>query len=239
MAMNEELWQDLNDLYTKFYQTQDLKEKIFILNSFIEITTLFPKDISLNYLENKMLDFMGKHYEEYLKYREDIYQELNSFLINNAGISMRLVPLSKKIMQKSVFPKQDEKCLIAVLYEFLDETSIHLSSFFEELVSNNRLFIQNYNCYPEKFDINSVRYNGCAGILPLDEIKPYIYINGLNDFYDLYILIHELGHAYYNKINNVNYKDYYNCNQLVKNEIPSKLMEMLFIRFLIRKGYQE
>jgi hypothetical protein len=53
------------------------------------------------------------------------------------------------------------------------------------------------------------------------------------------ILCHELGHAYYYDVNNITVSRRNSLMEEIKSEIPSKLLELKFIRYLQENGVNE
>lgn len=112
----------------------------------------------------------------------------------------------------------------------------------------------NFYCYYADSGRISARRPGCkekiytydpgaaAGVMiPLHpyDYQSVIYLNKYNDINDLMNLMHELGHAYFHYVNRCGFMDYISAKDNIKTEIPSKMMEQLFIRFLYQNGFNE
>ena len=69
--------------------------------------------------------------------------------------------------------------------------------------------------------------------------KTIIFIENFSNLKDIMIFLHELGHAYYIYINNSRVIDRDDIISELKDEIPAKIMEVEFIKFLKDRGFNK
>ena len=99
--------------------------------------------------------------------------------------------------------------------------SSEILTFYKELKQSGRLIILNRG--------KSDGYTGYASVTNSDN---FICINKLETFADLQVLVHEIGHAYYNYCNHLTLEDNNNLSLKIKSEVPAMWLEMLFNVYL-------
>lgn len=123
--------------------------------------------------------------------------------------------------------------------EFTMSLGPRFYEFCRDYEENGRISIRRPGC---KEIIHTYNPGRAAGVMiPLHpyDYQSVIYINKFNDINDLMNLMHELGHAYFHYVNRCGFMDYISAKDNIKTEIPSKMMEQLFIRFLYQNGFNQ
>lgn len=232
--MNNSLQRDLYETYNRFYETNNIREKIFIRDLVRELINLFPQDKFLMDVYNNFSRTLDRGFYHTQQVINEKNKESYEFIEKNRLFIEKIIPLNKEIDKEPIFNYYHMNTLMQILYDFLLTISKELYDFTLGKVQDGRLLIGNINCHQKDQD-----YNGFAGLLGGKKLNTYIYVNKLNNLNDLLTLIHEIGHAYFFKINNVDFHFFDNNEQNIKCEIPANLMEILFIRYLTKIGMKK
>jgi hypothetical protein len=116
-----------------------------------------------------------------------------------------------------------------------DNISYILQTFFLSISEDLFLFYEKLK--DEKRIIKSVSIE--TAFTSLDNSNTIIFIKELKDLFDLLILVHEIGRAYYYKLNNIKLSDVGNIEEEIKEMIPAKVMAIKFIDFLRKNDAYE
>ena len=235
--MSNEMTSDIYRLYESFYSTTDINVKRFIFSKFSCLIKIFPSCTFINEMYYNLLKYTERNYRqlEYLNERDK--QKTQNFIKANEEYIEDLVPFGKKIQNETSFVEVPAYYLDMILDSFFQYISPVLNEFYHRMNREGRILINNINCLPLNTNDKKHVHNGFVDYLSVNEPKCYIYLNSYNSFMDMAILAHEMGHAYYSYVNDINFNDFSDNNQIIKLEIPSKMLEILLVRYLKEIGY--
>ncbi len=226
--MNSELLSQMEDNYQLFINTKSLDEKIYILGLVNELSNIFDDNLKLKLIKDKLIMrsllfsnkmFLMQAIDENNKY---------DYVTNNIDSILESINMERKkrvhIAYINFFPSLKPKEIEFILNDFFSQLSSSLYEFYLNLKKSS-IFVS-----------DRCEEDGKAFILSPRSSNTFVVIRKLANYLDLSILIHEIGHAYYNAINNVNL-DYINVlDNDIKGEIPSRLLELFFIDYLMNNN---
>lgn len=226
--IGDKLKEEIKKLYLSFDKANTCYEKGFIWSFLTLASNLFMddeinkmyEDISLRCLkEEKALLIDQKNHEK----------EINKFMKENKRFFRNNLPRALKMekIEPYKLPSKDYHYLIKILESFLKSQSIKFYDFYKKMVLEERIIMG---------DSNQVCFSS------INTSKTFIFLEKFDNLYDVMALIHELAHAYYYEINNEILNDRVILENEIKDEIPSKMVELKFIRYLgvinLFKSYQ-
>ena len=183
---------------------------------------IYPNNIEILKMFGE-ISFSCKDLRISIKRFDDLYnnakkvfvEDNNDFFISSLPKSIYICNIRNENKKYTI----DE--LNYILKSFLYSVSSNLLSFYEEMENKNVIIIG-----------NKKKSNGHTGFLSINDSQNYICINKLSNLNDLKILVHEIGYAYYNYLNRIIFLDSRKLNNLIKSEVPSIWLELLFTIYL-------
>ena len=215
-----------------------IKEIKELCNSFDKANTTFEKEqivLAINYLKyvynnDQDIDILfhdvhehdNLFYYDHIKYvldnkekKNDFMKEYNSFFQENISEVDEQNRFSTHKLTS--LNKDDSKKIIE---SFLKNISPSMYLFYQKMISEGRIVFST---------LNETIFTS------LDNSNTIIFVQELDNIRDILIFIHELSHAYYYYINNVKLHNRDELTNELKEEIPTKVMEMKFINYLQKK----
>ncbi len=208
---------ELKKLYDIFKETDDIYVKGYIWTVFSNFSLYYKNNNEIR----KMFDEISmacqylrkdfKYYNLLDKKSKEEFLKNNTYLIDDIPDSFCL------IYTKFDKKKHSKEGLNRVLESFLNSISFELLNFYKNMNNEGRIIV-----------LNKHGNDGYTGFSSVNDSSNYICINKYETMDDLKILIHEIGHAYYNYINDVQLSDLNNLELNIKSEVPAILLENLF-----------
>ena len=164
-----------------------------------------------------------------IEYHNAYYRYCNNrFVQENRGFLNKMIPEINYVNEKINFVNNSKSSLLAILSSFLQYISPNLLAFYHDLVKNKQIYM-----------VLKSRNNNQAFTLQdvFDTSKQYIFLYQFDNIKNVSTLIHELGHCYYNYLNGINCYKNTDVKESIKQEIPSIMLESLFIDYLRMNHY--
>ena len=223
--MNQIIRNEIIELYNSFSITENFYEKEYIDAFFERISQVFNDDEIIKMYEdiNNKMNLLNYENICYSLYRREM---IDRYVKNNKDF------FYESIVAPEYFNKLSSKCIVQLSDENI---SYILEMFFLSLGDDIYLFYKKLN---DEGRIFSGISNETA-FTSIDNSNTIIFIQELRDLIDIMILVHEIGHAYYFYLNNIKIRERENVKIELKEEIPSKIMEIKFIKFLEANGVYE
>lgn len=235
--MSSEMLNAISSLYQKSLNTDDLSLKYFTNGFISDLKCMFPNDINIDKIYQHMQLYYSSFLVEFQQIQMQMFNENENFLQNNRSFFEKMLPKLNVQYQNIYFSYIDYDTLVSLLFSFLKSVSIHLYNFYTKMLRDGRILIRRKNKTDNILSIQCNEENGFFSFISQDDGCYYIYINKFNNIKDLSILIHELGHAYYSYLNNYSITTCKKPDVVIKEEIPARTMELLFINFLLDNNY--
>ena len=224
--MPNNLYKDIEKLYEKFYETTDIRYKAFIWNVFSNLYNIYPKDRNVRNMF-KNISINCNDVKRFINESDNCQKnEEITFLRENYSLFEQILNYDVyEFYNENESQKLDYYILKGIVSSFLKNTSKDLYEFYKKLSIEEKIIL-----------LNKHKSDGYTSILD-NNGNSYITINRLNTLKDAKILIHEIGHAYYYFLNNIDLEES-NVSLLIKNEIPAKWLEYLFVIYLGNYNYK-
>ena len=215
--IGEKLKEEIRKLYLSFDSAESYYEKGFIwsfltlvadLFSDDEITMMF-KDISLKCLKEE---------KEFINDKKMHEKEINKFMKENKKFFRNNIPKPYEI-EKPIhndLPSRKYDYLVSILESFLKTQSQYFYNFYKKMIQEERIIMGK---------------NSQVSFSSINTSKTFIFLEKFENLYDVMILVHELAHAYYYEINGERLIDRAIISNEIKDEIPSRMVELNFIRY--------
>ncbi len=223
----------INDSYIQLYEmfrdTKSFKKRVQIMELMNDIRKCFPSNelmkkiffgMELTLTKGDVKRINGILFKRNL--RSDLFMFLNKRFFYD------YLPVSQLRATDYNFPQMDSKAFYLMIEDFLKKISPDLYDFYLGMLEDNTIFISRDIC---------TNFLGLTGSLSVTNPDSYIMIRQCNTIADIRVVIHEIGHAYYNYLNNLTYGKLRTDQVMIKTEIPSNLLELLFINYLGKMGY--
>lgn len=224
--MNEIIKNEIRILYASFDTTNNLYEKGYIMALLDYLQRVMPNDKEIIYMQNDInnkISSLGYEYVTFLLLRNQRMQKLmyenKDFFDNN----VRWFLNKEKYPYEYLAPLKQED-ISYIIEEFLKSIDVNLLYFYQEMVKEGRIIYSDSNNIA-----NTSLYNS----------KTIILVEGLRNLRDIMVFLHELGHTYYIYLNNSLIRERDDITVEMKDEIPAKIMEAKFIKFLKDKGLKK
>lgn len=221
----DKIEQTYNYYLNKFTQTNKLEDK---KNYEIIITSFHQICKNKNPYIYDIL-YSNRDFEKYCNLQLDKRtQELQNILNNNkdqlTNIFNEYLDIPKTDTNQPTLTIADDFYNIVV--NFLATINPQLCLLLNDLIDKKNIILTNDSSYGEEL------YDKSENII-------YIIMGNNKSVDNMIILVHELGHAYYDYIYH-EYHDTDSANKILKKEIPSQTLELLFIKYLIENDiYKE
>ena len=224
--MNKLVKEEIKKLYKSFNKTDNAYEKEYILSFFDYLKNVFIEDKEIIKMSDDINYKMMSLREDRIWFLLTRENKINKYVFDNKDFFYENIPVPNefhKISQKSIFPL-DEDNVIFILEEFFKSINEDLYEFYQMLNDEERVIygLSNETAYTSLNNSNTV-----------------IFIKGLEDLIDMMVLVHEIGHSYYFYINNTKIAEREEIDVEIKEEIPAKILEIKFIKFLRDNGFYE
>lgn len=229
--MSEQMFLMVRDFYQSALKSNNMIEKYAALTFFSYLKELLPKDGDIDmFYQSINANFRCfsdefERYEIYLQLKED------SFIGENMTFFEELLPKLDLNYESVPSIKMNYDDLMELLFSFAKSISNDFYAFVNKTLSEGRIFRRNSEFHDDVFDIAEQEENGfyCA-VFSKPEVY-FAYINRFDTIMSLSVLIHEIGHLYYHYLD-LNESTYYEPESKIKSEIPTRIMELLFIKYL-------
>ena len=208
---------ELRKLYDAFKETDDIYIKGYIWTVFSNFSIYYKN----NYEIKKMFDEISmacqylrkkiKYYDLLEKQSKNEFINANIELINNIPNYFYL--FNTKFDKK----KHSKEGLNHILESFLNSISFDLLKFYKNIEQEGRIIV-----------LNKRNSDGYTGFSSINDCNNYICINKYETMDDVKVLVHEIGHAYYNYCNNITIDELNKLDLNIKSEVPAILLENLF-----------
>lgn len=207
----------LKELYKKINETDDIYVKGYIWSVLSDFSKYCSNDEEIKKMFND-ISMACQYIKSELQLDTSITTgKKDEFLSDNSELINSIPPFIYFYDSNLDKKKHSQEGLISFLESFLYSVSSDLLNFYKEMKNTCRIVI-----------LNKGKSNGYTGFSSIDNSECFICINKFETFDDLKVLIHEIGHAYYNYCNNITIKDTKCLDLTIKSEIPAMWLEMLF-----------
>ena len=207
----------LNKLYELFKETNDTYVKGYIWTVFSNFSVYYKNNDEIQKMFNDISRACQVILKEIKINDSFMKDEKNEFVYNNQ-ILIKMIPNYLSVIENEMDKnRHSSEELEYFLKLFLHKIRDNLLMFYEEMKSEGRIVI-----------LDNKKNDGYTGFTSITDSKNFICINKLETYDDVKVLIHEIGHAYYNYCNNIKLIDIQNLDLKIKSEIPSILLERLF-----------
>ena len=224
--MNLLIKKEIKKLIESFDKTEDFYEKGYILTLIDYINNVVPydKDIKLmkESIHNKV-DIVKKQFLFYSNIRRD---EIGSYMIKSSSFFDEYIEAVEK-KETSNYQKLatlSYENISYIISDFLDSIDSNMYKFYDKMCKEGRI-------------LYSIENN--TALTSLNNSETIVLVKKLENLEDVLVLLHELAHAYYMYINNFLVKDRESLPMEIKDEIPAKIMEREFIKYLKNNGVIE
>ena len=227
-------------LFNEFQTFQDIDHKCLAFIYMRTLKELFPHCSELSNYYQIMCRYMNNHsvdldYISFLrKKRFDDYVNSN-YLFFEKNIPYSALPQNDYYS----FTNIQNYDYLNILYSFLWSTSHNLYYFFRKIEHDGKILLRAPNSYEKIFGLEYGDQNGTAISNSAKREKSYVYVNSMENIADLACLVHEVGHAYFFNLVNFDSSKKNNPEESIKVEIPSRLLEYMFILYLEKIGFYE
>ena len=227
--MSEIVKSELKKLfYASFSENISCYELLSIYQLFKDFNKIFPNDEEIDKWCRGMaadINFFRKNeIETYLKDKKKKYE---LFMCENKDFFDKNVLINDYSNKSHIdkITKLSKDNISQIIKEFLLSIDNDLYLFYQKMESEGRIIIGGEAaCY----------FSSCGDSNNINTIEK------LETLEDIMILMHEIGHAYYNYINNVTMKEEDDFQNEIKSEIPANLLAARFFEFVQKNiSYEE
>jgi len=223
--MKEVVKKELRELCDSFDKAS-IYEIGCIFDLFDYLNNAVPKDydISRMYQDVSMVfSILENQYNAYFRLRKN---KIDSFMKKNQQFFNYSI---EKHQARKRYPEGRLSILsftevVDIIEDFLKSISLDLWQFYLKMVEEGRIIIS---------------FNNAVAHTSLNNSNTIIFIESLQNLNDIMIFIHELAHAYYAYFNDTRARESDNILVELKEEIPAKVLEMKFIKYLENNDYKE
>lgn len=224
--MNSLIKKEIKNLIESFDKTEDFYEKGYILTLIDYLSKVVPNDkdiLSMREVIHSKANLISKELLLYSTIRRD---EIGSYMIKSSSFFNEHI---ESIEKKETYNQQklvslSHENISYLISDFLDGIDSNIYKFYDKMCQEGRI-------------LYSIENN--TALTSLDNSETVIFVEKLENLEDVMVLLHELAHAYYMYINNYLVKDRESLPMEIKDEIPAKIMEQAFIKYLRNNGVIE
>ena len=223
--MKREIINEIEEMCVSFDNTS-IFEKCYIKSAIDYLNSVMHDNLKINKLYydiNMKIQLSFYSYLDYLMKRRD---NIDLFMKNNDTF------FKENILKV----KKNGEYLDNKLKKLSDDSIEYIIEIFLKKIDMNL-----YNFYLKMYHEERILYGTSNNIIltSLHNSSSLIFVKDLKDLEDIMILIHELGHSYYYYINNAKIIERNDLLNELKEEIPAKILELKFIKFLDYYGVKE
>ncbi len=217
--MGDKLRREVIQLYYSFDNTDDLYEKGFIWSIFSYFSDLYPNEEDVQQMFRNISRKSIQIEKEMLSDEKKFSRQEKSFMRENKRFFHKYIPYIKENYKDEMtnFSVKERGYLKMLMETFLQNLSLDFYYFYKKMVNEERLILANEN---------QVAFSS------LDKSDTFIFYKKFDNVFDVMVLVHELAHSYYYYLNNEKLIDRKDLNKSIKEEIPSRMVELLFINYL-------
>ena len=217
--MTNKLKREIQNLYYSYDSTNVLFEKGYLWSIFSYLSDLFPNDLDI---QKMFCDIAKKAIKiEKLISVEDkkMNREIKYFMKDNKHFFRDIIPDIKGYYKGDIntFSDENNEYLTMILESFLQSVSMSFFRFYKKIVNEERII---------KADDNQVAFSS------LYSADTFVFIENFKSIFDVMVLVHELAHSYYYFLNNEILNERQNIENNIKEEIPSRMIELMFINYI-------
>ena len=224
--MNSLIKKEIKNLIESFDKTEDFYEKGYILTLIDYLSEVVPNDkdiLSMKEVIHSKVNLISKELLLYSTIRRD---EIGSYMIKSSSFFNEHI---ESIEKKETYNQQklvslSHENISYLISDFLASIDSNIYKFYDRMCQEGRI-------------LYSIENN--TALTSLDNSETVIFVEKLENLEDVMVLLHELAHAYYMYINNYLVKDRESLPMEIKDEIPAKIMEQEFIKYLRNNGVIE
>ncbi len=212
----------LKELYDYFKYTNNVCEKAFVWDVFSNMSDIYSNDLEIQkmFRDISLACRNLKPLMDNMDY--SFFENKKIFMKDNEALFKERISDSTTIYYSANQNKKySENELKGILKSFLYSVSTDLLDFYKEMRYNDAIIIGRKR-----------KIEGYTSFISLNNSDSYICVKKLNNLYDLKVLVHEIGHAYYNYINNIQFMESRELDNLIKSEIPAMWLELLLVMYL-------
>lgn len=166
------------------------------------------------------------YFAHFAQFNEWVYSLKDKYIIENYANYYRMLNPFMGVnyyrKRKNNF-KVDPKILISIMINFFKSIDNDLYNLFMDYLNKEHLIISDIG--------QSHNYTVSSAVLQDD----YIVVDSLDSVSSMQTIVHEMGHAFYDKVNGCSL-DIVGNDLRLKTEIPSQLLEILFLNYLIHNN---
>ena len=223
--MEEEIKKELKELYNSFDKTNNLYEKGYIVTLFGYLKRIFSDD-DINQMYQNVYSKLNVYNVDYLQYFSVKEDKIEEFMQKKYDFFIQKIGKVRKVTElKGYLPTLSSESIEKIIDLFLQSISMDIFSFYKKYKLENRILFS---------------HDGNTAYTSLYNSNTIVFIPKMENLKDIMILMHELGHAYYFYINNAKIRERDDILVELKDEIPAKILEMKFIKFIKEKiDYQQ
>lgn len=224
--MNSLIKKEIKNLIKSFDKTEDFYEKGYILTLIDYLSKVVPNDkdiLSMKEVIHSKVNLISK---ELLLYSTIRKNEIGSYMIKSSSFFNEHIEsvLEKETSNHQKLVSLSHENISYLISDFLDGIDSNIYKFYDKMCQEGRI-------------LYSIENN--TALTSLDNSETVIFVEKLENLEDVMVLLHELAHAYYMYINNYLVKDRESLPMEIKDEIPAKIMEQAFIKYLRNNGVIE
>lgn len=221
VMINTLIMNEIKKLYLSFDDTYDYYEKGYIWYVLEYLKKIFPQNKEIKEMYYDISIKINTNLDDVLKMEYLKNQSVKTFIQQNTSFLKQYIPkYQKKTDELGKLTIINSKDIFTVFNDFLSSLSGELIHFYQTMLDDGRIIYGDSN--------NTINTS-------LNCYNSIIIIKKIQNLKDILILAHELAHAYYIYCNHQKIIERKNPLNAIKDEIPSKIVEMCFINFLFEK----
>lgn len=224
--MNEIIKGEIKNLCDSFDKTNYYYEKGYILTTIDYLNNIMPNDIDIKNMRDAVRIKMCLISNNFIKFMTSRQDKINFYMKKNGVYFNGTIPKFQKRKEypyKYLAPLSEEN-ISYIIEEFLKDIDEDMYAFYQKIIDEGRVLYSNDNN---------------TALTTLYNSNSIVFVESLKDLKDIMIFLHELGHAYYMYINNYRIIERADFIKELKDEIPAKIMEVKFIKYLEENGVYE
>ena len=234
METSKRFLKDMQKLYEEFFSTDEILQKYYAYSFMRIFHEFYSADPIVNQYFQEMKKYIKKHYSLITRVLDLDDKHMDQYLQSKMSFFEKKLPKVKglNIASNYSFVSINEMDASYLLDSFLWSISHKLYNFYKKIKRESKVLMRNPESTATIGGLKPGEQNGFAVSASTVRRKSYVFMNKMNSLEDLSGLVHEIGHAYFYHIVNYSFKDFLDPEKNLKKEIPSRMLEYLFIQYL-------
>ena len=245
MEMNnlgDSLVREARKMCASFFATTNIQKKCKIFSLFCNFKDIYFKNAEIQSCYQLMLNYINKNKRIFDKAYEDERKSLDKYIKINVPFFEEILPTYNSpnvFLENYHFMNINLYNVFYILDSFFQKIGQKSYDFYHKLLEEKKIICRSPYYTGVMCGMNYNEVDGVAFLSSLRGGNGYAVINKFETLYDLVCLVHEIGHVYSFHVINYGLKDFDSHEELLLLEIPSRLLELLFILYLIELGIYE